>query len=233
MRSTLWLGLALALSACSEEEREPEVGQFVATLSNTSMGLSTSAGSVDVMFAPGVFAVGDGPMFVVGQAAPHELEILAEDGKNQPMLDAVLRMHTVDRGIFGADDPSVGYREAPIRPGAQVQFQFDATEGATLWFASMFIQSNDSFIGAAGIDPFAIAPNAGDFGDATSEVLLFDAGTEVDQEPGVGGDQAPRQPMPDTGPAEDGVIARIDGSDDGFTYPSMGDVLRLSIARVH
>jgi hypothetical protein len=42
-------------------------------------------------------------------------------------------------------------------------------------------------------------------GDITSQILLWDAGTEVNEEPGLGPNQAPLQPAPNTGPVEHGV----------------------------
>jgi hypothetical protein len=43
-------------------------------------------------------------------------------------------------------------------------------------------------------------------GDVTSQILLWDAGTEVNEEPGLGPNQAALQPAPNTGPAEHGVV---------------------------
>jgi hypothetical protein len=38
--------------------------------------------------------------------------------------------------------------------------------------------------------------------DSTAEVVLYDAGTEMDQEIAIGPDTAPQQPVPDTGVAD-------------------------------
>jgi hypothetical protein len=40
-------------------------------------------------------------------------------------------------------------------------------------------------------------------------VILGDAGTEVNQEPGTGPDQAPRQKAPNIGMAENGVVRSV------------------------
>ena len=63
-------------------------------------------------------------------------------------------------------------------------------------------------------------------GDITEKLLLWDAGTEVNQAPGVGDEQAPRQKMPETGKAENGVVRLVN---DGFVYPNTKDVLRVTI----
>jgi hypothetical protein len=66
-------------------------------------------------------------------------------------------------------------------------------------------------------------------GDITSQILLWDAGTEVNEEPGLGPNQAPLQPAPNTGPAEHGVVRPISEVKDGFDYPSVAEVLRVTI----
>ena len=60
-------------------------------------------------------------------------------------------------------------------------------------------------------------------------VKLWDAGTEVNQEPFVGADQAARQAAPNTGAAENGVVQSITTVTDGFTYPSVLASLKLTI----
>ena len=66
-------------------------------------------------------------------------------------------------------------------------------------------------------------------GDITSQILLWDAGTEVNEEPGVGPNQAALQPAPNTGPAEHGVVRPITEVKDGFHYPTVPEVLRVTI----
>ena len=66
-------------------------------------------------------------------------------------------------------------------------------------------------------------------GDITSKITLWDAGTEVNEEPGVGPNQAPRQPAPHTGPREHGVVRPIAEVKDGFHYPSVSEVIRVTI----
>ena len=74
----------------------------------------------------------------------------------------------------------------------------------------MLVQSNDWF--------FAFAPEGLELfdeggapvtGDVTDQVAVWDAGTEVDQEPGVGEDQAPRQAGPNTGDADPDATVRL------------------------
>ena len=69
-----------------------------------------------------------------------------------------------------------------------------AKPGDRFTFAVMFGQSNDLFYAPKG-GSMALFDKAGRpiLGDRTAEVALYDAGTEVNQVPGVGPDQGPRQ----------------------------------------
>jgi hypothetical protein len=159
------------------------------------------------------------------------LEAQAEDG-NPAMLQKSLEeesSHTSNSTalmteIFntpvGKDTPG------PILPGGSYEFTLTATPGMTLQLIMMFGQSNDLFYAPeAGINLFN--PNGQPVsGDITSRFILWDAGTEVNQEPGVGTDQAPRQKAPNTGAAENGVVSRVK---DRFDYPATADVLRVTI----
>jgi hypothetical protein len=93
--------------------------------------------------------------------------------------------------------------------------------------AAMFGQSNDLFY--APKRAIALFDEGGNplSGDVTESFLLWDAGTEVNQTPGVGGDQAPRQKSPNTGAEENGVVRPVN---DGFAYPNTKDVLRVTIS---
>jgi len=64
-------------------------------------------------------------------------------------------------------------------------------------------------------------------GDLTSLIRLYDAGTEKDELPGAGSNQAPRQKSMNEGPDESGSVRP---TDDGFTYPAVNSVIKLIIA---
>ena len=90
----------------------------------------------------------------------------------------------------------------------------------------MFGQSNDLFFGNAnGIDLFDKDGKPLN-GDVTTQFGLWDAGTEVNEEPGVGPNQAPRQKSENTGTSEKKKVGPVK---DGFTYPATTDVLRITI----
>ena len=65
--------------------------------------------------------------------------------------------------------------------------------------------------------------------DVTSELRLWDAGTEVNEEPGLGPSQAPRQAAPNTGAAERKPVQLVQLVHDRFTYPATRDVVKVTI----
>jgi hypothetical protein len=150
-----------------------------------------------------VFHTGD-----VASGTP--LERLAEDGNPDPLVEA---LNT--RGIHAA------------RMVHDETFTVTAEPGDRLHFTVMFAQSNDAFLAprASGIELFDREGRPFS-GDATSAVVLWDAGTEVNQPPGAGPDQAPRQGAPNTGADENGVVRVVA---DGFRYPAVADVIRVTI----
>ena len=184
---------------------------------------------VNTILAPGVWAVHRtaDPLFAAGDADRGEgLEHLAEDGNPGPLAEA-LKMRSGVRGAGAFAIPAGAADPGPLPPGGAYEFSVSAWPGDRLSFATMFVQSNDLFFapdngGLALWENGALAS-----GDVTAQVYLWDAGTEVNQVPGVGADQAPRQSGPDTGAAEDGVVRRVD---DGFAYPHTGDAIRVTIS---
>lgn len=94
----------------------------------------------------------------------------------------------------------------------------------------MFVQSNDLFFApkAGGIALFEPGGRAV-HGKVTEQVALYDAGTEVNQPPGAGPDQAPRQAKPDTGAIEHVAIDLVANRGDGFAYPPVDAVIHVEI----
>ena len=161
-------------------------------------------------FAPGAFTVGHERIFKDGKPSSHELESLAEDG------DPSGFMHVFTTPV-GAGSP------APIFPGESYEFTFQAHKGDKLSFATMLVQSNDLFIGHEGIRLFPDGRpiNA----NVTSILTLWDAGTEVNEYPGAGNNQAPRQTGPNTGMDESGDVHEVN---DGFNYPAVDQMIKVT-----
>ncbi|MEO6096950.1 MAG: spondin domain-containing protein [Fibrobacteria bacterium] len=95
------------------------------------------------------------------------------------------------------------YGTGPATLGNALTLSFSAPKGARLSFASMFGQSNDWFFApdTEGID-LRGAQGRPVTGDITSQIRLWDAGTEMDETPFAGPNQGPRQAGPNTGAAD-------------------------------
>lgn len=153
-----------------------------------------------------------------------------DDDDNGPAPSQKKFKVTIENVFEAKDYQAVGTTGA-IAPGSNASFTFNAGKGSYLSFATMFVQSNDLFY-APGEGGIALYDNMGNAltGDITSMVDLWDAGTEVNQEPGVGADQAPRQSGPNTGAAENGNVQLLSAVNDGYTYPMNNEVINVSLA---
>jgi hypothetical protein len=114
----------------------------------------------------------------------------------------------------------------PVTPGAAYEVMVSAAPGDRLSITLMMGQSNDWFYAPAesGIELFKNGRAIS--GDISSQIILWDAGTEVDQEPGIGSDQGPRQKAPNSGKAENGVVHKIQ---DGKVYSTASKVMRITV----
>ena len=93
-----------------------------------------------------------------------------------------------------------------------------------LSFATMLVQTNDLFIG---VDNFTLFNNGvAVSGDITSSLALWDAYTEVNEYPGAGINQAPRQGGPNTGMDESGNVQEVN---DAFTYSAVAQMIKVTI----
>ncbi len=165
---------------------------------------------VNTPLAPVAWAVHTSPnaLFAPGARASAGLEALAEDGGPTALVDG-LSVTNKGAAAIGRGATAAG----PITaPSGNYRFTIMAAPGDHLSLASMFVQSNDWFFSLANQPLFDDAgrPIHGDF---SHMVRLLDAGTEVDETPGFGPNQAPRQPAPNTGVGENGVVTMVQGID--------------------
>lgn len=199
----------MADEAMSDDDMEEHMAtSFTVTITNTS-----DTAALSTPLAPGAYAVHSSmdTLFAEGENDRDEgLEQLAEDGDPSALVASLSGVSTVS--VAGAfTNPDEGAEAGPALPGSTYSFTFEAMPGDYLSLATMFVQSNDWFFApsSSGINLF----DGGEpiDGDVTDAVGLWDAGTEADEVPGEGANQAPRQSGPDTGEDQDGPVAAVPG----------------------
>jgi hypothetical protein len=218
MRNTLLVAgsvLAFGLAIPAIAATSTGATTFTVKITNVSQNDTLKvpgAAAVKAPVAPGVFLVDRAASaFELGKPASAELQLLAEDGNFEPLQKALQAKFGDHAGMFA--------------PG--LEFTVTAKPGDRLSFAAMFVQSNDKFY-APQNGAIALFDAQGNpiSGDLTASVRLFDAGTEVDQQPGAGLDQAPRQKAANQGADQNGFVSE---AQDGFDYPAVREVIRLEI----
>jgi hypothetical protein len=208
---------------------------FTVRVENVSVGntLKLSNGkTAPVPVAPVLYVIhtNRAPLFTSGEPDRGQgLEALAEDGPPGPLAESLKGQPGIVHVSF-TDTPVGAGGPGSIWPGQAYEFKVTAKPGERLTIAAMFGPSNDLFYAPReeGIALFDVngKPIAGDI---TSQILLWDAGTEINEEPGLGPNQPPFQPAPNTGSAEHGVVRPISEVKDGFHYPTVAEVLRVTI----
>ena len=124
----------------------------------------------------------------------------------------------------------------PLGPGEAWDVTFTAGRGQRFSFAAMFGESNDWFFGP-GPEGIALYDDASNpvTGDVTAQVGLWNAGTEIDQEPAVGDSTGPRQAAPDAGaPDPDGTVRPVPvlaplTAGGTFTRPATEQMIRVTV----
>lgn len=221
-RRKFTIGLAL-LIACyltqftvAVATRKAEPVKFNIRVENISNpeGMTASNGEkVPFALSPGMFVLSakSAALFTEGKTArKNGLEMQAEDGDPSGLVAALEAMHH-SSNLHGVFNTPVGAMMAgPIRAGQSFEFTVTAMPEMKLFMTMMFGQSNDWFYapGANGIALFDRKNNPVS-GDITDQLFLWDAGTEKDEEIGIGPNQGPRQKGPNTGENENGVVHRV------------------------
>ena len=221
-RITLAIALAL-VTACyltqftvATARHKVDAAKFTVRVENISNkeGMTASNGQkFPFALSPGMFVLSEknAALFTEGKPArKNGLEMQAEDGDPSGLVASLMSMHHASN-LHGVFNTPVGAMTAgPIRPGDSYEFTITAMPGMKLFMTQMFGQSNDWFYapGAGGIALFDSKGNPMG-GDVTDQFYLWDAGTEKDEEIGIGPNQGPRQKAPNTGEDEHGVVHRV------------------------
>jgi len=215
---------AEGLESVAEDGNPTGLGAFIAQNSGITYPAS-----------PGAWVVhkaGSMPLFTTGQADyGNGIEHIAEDGNPTALGASLPDLNGFVAGaVFnmpvGSDAPG------PILPGKKYQFSFKASPGDAFSFASMLAATNDVFFapGQNGIELFD-AEHKPISGDISDQVSLWDAGTEANEEPGIGPNTVTNQLAPDTGaPGEDVVQLLSDVPGDDYPYPAADAVLKVTIS---
>jgi len=227
--------LTLVISVVSLQVAMAQSVMFTVKLENISpvAGYTASTGAKwPFGFSPGTFVITTEkqPYSLASQSSkPAGLEMQAEDGDPSKLQQTMAAKRGIrSSGVFVI--PTGKTDAGPAFSGSGFTFTVTAKPGERLGLTTMFGQSNDLFysIGKGSIPLFDAAgkPVHGDF---TAELTLYDAGTEVNQEPGIGSTQFPRQSGKNMGVSEQKAVLPVRARNDDFVYPESIQVMRLTI----
>ncbi|MEL6185814.1 MAG: spondin domain-containing protein [Myxococcota bacterium] len=177
----------------------------------------SGAGPLPGPISPGVALAhtDPAPLFTAGAPDRNEgLAAIAEDGDPSALAGAV-------SGTVVFNTPTGEAMPGPAFPGGVYEVEVMAEPGQSLSFATMLVQTNDVFLapGEAGIPLFDSSDAPLPERDVTAMVSLWDVGSEANETPGAGPNQAPRQAGPNSGAAE-GVVRRFDGPTHALPLPA-------------
>ena len=164
-KSALAVAAAIAVAAVAlvAVAASPAAGQQTVTYNVTIENLTSGQ-----PFTPPVVAAHTSGMdvFNVGQAASAEVQAIAENGNNDPLV-ALLG------GSAAVLDSASG--TAPVKPGESATITVEAPSGSLLSVVFMLICTNDGF---SGVDSMTLAASGSESVDANA----YDAGTETNTE---------------------------------------------------
>jgi hypothetical protein len=220
-----FLGGALLTKTPLFEAGKPTANgvQPLAEMGNNTVlaAYATANTKVATGLSPVVVVVYEGnikPIFTAGQKDPgNGLAMIAQEGKQADLVAALGKMAGVKQ-VYVLN-PS----DKPITPGNSAEMQIKAQAGDRIAFATMFGNSNDWFYA---FDDMGIP--AGESGDLTAKVKLWDDGTEVNEYPGAGNHQAAFNPGLKN--AEDKAIGELNG-ESYYSLPAVKDVIRVTLVK--
>lgn len=182
--------------------------------------------------SPVVWAVHDGDiaLYSIGADASVGLEVLAEDAEPTALFEDLAAEELIDD--YGWDETPDTQEE--IQPQETVEIYIEAGPGDRFSFVTGYLAGNDKFI-APGSQGIALFDENGEpqVGDLSYMLDLLDAGTELDEAPGLGPNQYAYQSGPNAGPDEDDVVREVGGGEwVGYTYPAADELVRVEVSLV-
>jgi hypothetical protein len=227
-------GVLLGVAAIASADDMSHATKFTIRIENITKpdAFTASNGTKwSLAFSPGLAIVHKekAPAFSAGKKDRGQgLEAQSEDGDPGMLAKSLegakgMKSVTVFNTPVGAKGPG------PIAPGSAYEVTISAVPGDRLTLTTMMGQSNDWFYapGEAGIALFKDGKAIS--GDVTSQMILWDAGTEVNQEPGIGPDQGPRQKAPNTGESENGVVKNAKDVKYGSAFRIPAKAMKVTI----
>lgn len=134
-------------------------------------------------------------------------------------------------GVF--DTPVGDLTAGPVTPGKTYKFTIDAGRKQKLYFASMLAATNDLFFAPDGNGiPLYLENGTPITADVTSQVYLWDAGTELNEEPFLGLNTVSKQAAGNTGPVDTNTKVRKIGTvleGFAFTYPAVASLIKVTV----
>ncbi len=208
---------------------------FQVKVENVSTTTTLEPGSMPDRTVPlshGVWAIySAGSLFTLNQPSDEGTSRIAEDGMTTIKTNDLNISNTIiSNGEFVA--PGGPDNGAALFSGETSIFTFNAKPGEKLQIESMFVQSNDWFYAFrnGGLQLFVgTTPISG---NVTSELLLYDAGTEADEPAGMGTTQKPDQaPMGmNIGPDDPINLVKIaTEKHPSFVIPPTSSVIKITV----
>jgi hypothetical protein len=224
--------LAQLAVATATRHRDVKQTKFTVRVENISLpdGQTASNGSKwSFALSPGLWVLHDkkAGLFTEGRRASKGLESQAEDGDPSQLVTWLMQRHHAGslHGVFNTPSGMMG--PGPIRPGGSYEFSFMASPGMKLSIIMMNGQSNDEFYAPDGDGILLFDKNGMPLGgDVTARMILWDAGSEVSEELGIGPNQGPRQKAINTGVDEHGVVRRAKTE---TIYGRNGELFRVTV----
>ena len=134
-------------------------------------------------------------------------------------------------GVF--DTPVGATAAGPAVPGKGYKFTVDAGRKQKLFFTTMLAATNDLFFAPAGEGISLYLDNGSPINaDVTSQVYLWDAGTELNEEPFIGPNTVTNQGTVDTGVVDtNNKVRKIASVSEGFVfpYPAVSSLIKVTV----
>ena len=219
--------LSVAVIASGNGDKPAKFTVRIENITQPEAFVATNGVKWSLAYSPGLAVIhtGKAPIFSAGKKDRRKgLEAQSEDGDPSKLAKSLKGTKGV-KSVTLFNTPVGANGAGPITPGAAYEAIVSGMPGDRLSLTLMMGQSNDWFYAAdeSGIELFKDGQAIN--GDITTQLHLWDAGTEVDQEAGIGSDQGPRQKGANTGKSENGVIKKVQ---DAKTYAQPSSVMRVT-----